>query len=214
MWQKQSLQMRRECLEFRTLSLARRGQGEVELLFKFFFANMDLMQVSEKDIELKDENEIVEGDGRVYELGYLLASTITEENLPVVFGNLKELVSSLGGIAIADEMPKMIQLAYPMVKVVANVRNKFSTAYFGWVKFTMDSDKILELKKKLDLDPNFIRFLILKTVKENTIAAKRFVHRDVTHKIFKAKTENAENVIPINKEEIDKEIDALVEEPS
>ena len=38
-----------------------------------------------------------------------------------------------------------------MLKVVANVRNKFNTAYLGWVKFTMDSDKILELKKKLDL---------------------------------------------------------------
>lgn len=173
---------------------------------------MNSMQVSEKDIELKDENEMVEGNGRVYELGYLLASTITEENIPAVFGNLKELVSSLGGIAIADEMPKMIQLAYPMVKVVANIRNKFSTAYFGWVKFTMDSDKILELKKKLDLDPNYIRFLILKTVKENTIAAKRFVGRDMAHK--RPKTEKGEDagvVVPINKEEIDKEIDALVE---
>jgi ribosomal protein S6 len=171
---------------------------------------MNPMQVSEKDIELKDENEIVEGDGRVYEVGYLLVSTITEENLPVVFGNLKELVSSLGGIAIADEMPKMIQLAYPMVKVVANIRNKFSTAYFGWVKFTMDSDKILELKKKLDLDPNYIRFLILKTVKENTIAAKRFVGRDMAHRKPKI-DKDAGIAIPINKEEIDKEIDALVE---
>ena len=41
----------------------------------------------------------------------------------------------------------MIQLAYSMVKVVANVRNKFNTAYFGWIKFAMDSDKILELKR-------------------------------------------------------------------
>jgi len=159
----------------------------------------------------ENENEILEAtDGRVYELGYLLVPTISEENMPVVFGDLKELVSSLGGVHIADEMPKTISLAYPMTKVVANVRNKFNTAYFGWIKFTMDSDKILELKKKLDLDPNFIRFLILKTVKENTIAAKRFVRGDVTHKRFKAKTEETENAAPINKEEIDKEIDALI----
>ena len=172
------------------------------------------MQVSEKDIELKDENEMVEGDGRVYELGYLLVPTIPEENLAVVFGNLKDSVSSLGGISISDEMPKMINLAYPMVKVVANVRNKFNTGYFGWVKFTMDSSKILELKKKLDLDPNYIRFLILKTVKENTIAAKRFVRGDMAHR--KPKTEKGEEgvAVPINKEEIDKEIDALIAEPN
>lgn len=158
------------------------------------------------------ENEIEnDANSRVYELGYLLVPTISEEDVPVVFGNLKELVSSFGGIAISDEMPKMIPLAYAMVKVVANVRNKFNTAYFGWVKFTMETDKVLELKKKLDLDPNFIRFLILKTVKENTIAAKRFVRGDVAHRRPPMKrNENDENAVPINKEEIDKEIDAMV----
>jgi len=140
----------------------------------------------------------------------LLVPTILEENVSGVYGNLKELISSLGGMHISDDMPKNMSLAYAMTKVVANVRSKFNTAYFGWVKFSMDTDKILELKKKLDLDPNIIRFLLLKTVKENTIAAKRFVGRDSTHKRFKAKTDEAENTAPINKEEIDKEIDALV----
>lgn len=167
--------------------------------------------MQEKDA--KDENEIKEEiRGRVYELGYLLVPTIPEEDVSVVFGNLKELVSSLGGIAISDEMPKMMPLAYSMVKVISNIRNKFNTAYFGWVKFTMDSDKVLELKKKLDLDPNFIRFLILKTVKENTIAAKRFVRGDMSQHRRPKTEKGGENevVVPINKEEIDKEIDAMV----
>jgi ribosomal protein S6 len=160
----------------------------------------------------ENEDDILnEANNRVYELGYLLVPTISEEDLPVVFGNLKELVSSLGGIHISDEMPKTIPLSYQMVKVIANARHKFNTAYFGWIKFTMDSDKVLELKKKLDLDGNIIRFLILKTVKENTIAAKRFVSGDATRrKIRFEKNENTETAVPINKEEIDKEIDAMV----
>jgi ribosomal protein S6 len=160
--------------------------------------------------ERKNETE-EDVNNRVYELGYLLVPTISEEDLPVAFGNLKELVSSLGGIHLSDEMPKTIPLAYKMVKVVANARHKFNTAYFGWIKFAMDSDKVLELKKKLDLDGNIIRFLILKTVKENTIAAKRFIGGDATRrKIRFEKKENAEMAVPINKEEIDKEIDAMV----
>jgi len=53
--------------------------------------------------------------------------------------------------------------------------------------------------------------LIIKTVKENTIAAKRFVHKDIPRKkISPVKGgENTESA-PINKEEIDKEIDAMV----
>lgn len=166
-----------------------------------------------QEAEIKDENEITEGGSieRVYELGYLLVPTIEEVDVPVNYGNLKELVASFGGVVISDEMPKMIPLAYTMVKVVANVRNKFKSAYFGWIKFTMDSNKVLELKKKLDLDPTVIRFLILKTVKENTIATKRFVRGDMAHR--KPRTEKGENdeaAVPINKEEIDKEIDAMV----
>ena len=158
------------------------------------------------DVSTKEEKVA----GKVYELGYLLVPTIKEEDVPALYGNMKELVSSFGGEVVADEMPKMLTLAYTMQKVVSNVRSKFNTAYFGWTKFTMGAEQVLELKKKLDLDPNIIRFLLLKTVKENTIASKRFIHRDMEYRkpMFK-KTEN-EPAVPINKEEVDKEIDALV----
>ena len=156
--------------------------------------------MEEKDIE-----------GRIYEVGYLLVPTISEEELPVHYGNLKELVASLGGDIIADEMPKMISLAYPMHKTLQNVINKFDSAYFGWVKFSMDPEKVLELDKKLKLDLGIIRFLTIKTVKENTIAAKRFVHRDMLRrKPPTMKKEGEEEAAPINKEEVDKEIDAMV----
>lgn len=160
---------------------------------------------------MEDANEDVEINSRIYEVGYLLLPTIPEEGIPALYGNLKDLVVSLGGEIISDEMPKMITLAYTMSKVTQNVRSKFNSAFFGWVKFEINPEKVLELKKKLDLDPNFLRFLILKTVRENTIAAKRFVHKDSRKKIFSAKKEGEnENVAPIDEKEIDKEIDAMV----
>ena len=173
------------------------------------------MQDSEKDLKNKDKNnpppEETKAEDRVYEVGYLLMPTIAGEEVPALYGNLKELVTSLGGEIIADEMPKTISLAYTMFKMVSNIRSKFDTAYFGWVKFGMNPEKILKLKNHLDLDPNFLRFLILKTVRENTIATKRFVQRDMSRrKTPMQKKDESEIVAPINKEEIDKEIDALV----
>lgn len=147
---------------------------------------------------------------KVYELGYLLAPTIPADDISVNYGNLKELVISLGGEIISDEMPKMTALAYSMSKVIFNIRSKFSTAYFGWIKFTMSASKVLELKKILDLDPNIIRFLVLKTVKENTIAARRFTRGEMYKKPTMKKSSEHKNATPIDKEEIDKEIDALV----
>lgn len=159
----------------------------------------------------KAENEIKEGgNSRIYELGYLLVPSIPEEDLPINYGNVKELVASFGGEIISDEMPKMLNLSYPMSKVISNIRKKFNTAYFGWVKFEMEAEKVLELKKKLDLDPNFVRFLILKTVRENTIAGKRFVRGETYRRAPAKKTGDHDEAPPINKEEIDKEIDALI----
>ena len=168
------------------------------------------MQDAENKVNNDSLIEVGDTNSKIYEVGYLLVPTIKEEDVSVNYGNLKELVSSFGGEVISDDMPKMINLAYTMQKVVSNVRSKFDRAYFGWIKFTMDSQKVLELKARLDLDPNVIRFMILKTVKENTIATKRFVRGDAYGKP-KTKSTKDEVVAPINKEEIDKEIDALVE---
>ncbi|MBP9712014.1 MAG: 30S ribosomal protein S6 [Candidatus Pacebacteria bacterium] len=169
------------------------------------------MQDSENNMTNNEEMDLSESPTQIYEVGYLLVPTTPEEQVPALYSGLKDLVASLKGEAIADEMPKMIPLAYPMTKVVYNVRSKFSTAYFGWIKFSMPKNQVLELKKKLDLDVNVIRFLILKTVKENTIAAKRFVGRDSVHKRApSAKKEGEEESAPMNKEEVDKEIDAMI----
>lgn len=164
------------------------------------------MQEMENSVENK-------GKERVYELGYLLVSTLSEESVPAEYGNLKELITSIGGEVVTDEMPKMITLAYTMDRVWKNKRTKFDNAYFGWIKFTLDPEKIADLKSKLSLNENLIRSLIVKTVKENTIASKRFVHKDMgKRKPYQAKKEGEnEEVVPINKEEIDKEIDALIE---
>lgn len=157
---------------------------------------------------IEEKNEI---NSRVYEVGYLLLSSISEDEIPTHYTSLKDLIVGFGGGIISDEMPKMISLSYPMYKVIGNIRNKFDSAYFGWVKFEMPSEKVLELKKKLDLNSSVLRHLVLKTVRENTIAAKRFIHRDVKRRIVGVKKEG-DGEIPkeIDKEEIDKEIDAMV----
>lgn len=166
--------------------------------------------MSKKEKEVINEEAEVESTGRIYELGYLLVPTIAEDEVAGAYGNLREYVTNMGGDIITDEMPKMINLAYQMLKVVQNVRSKYDTAYFGWIKFEMDAQKVLELKKVLDLEPTLIRFLIIKTVRENTIASKRFVFKDSARKVAGARNEEGSEPVEINKEEIDKEIDAMV----
>jgi ribosomal protein S6 len=161
-----------------------------------------------KNKEKEDLIEEEEGpEPRIYEVGYLMLPTISTDDILVKYGNIKDLIMSLGNEIVSDEAPKMVALAYTMVKTIENLNQKFDTAYFGWTKFSMTPEKVLELKKKLDLDPSILRFLIFKTIRENTVAANRLrVHRRSPTN----STAEDKKSTPINKEEIDKQIDAMV----
>ena len=167
---------------------------------------------------MQDDSSMIDSDtnpGRVYELSYLLVPTVPEESVSGLHADLKVKITSLDGEIISDDVPKMIPLAYTMLKVHKNVRSKFDTAYFGWIKFTDNPEKILELKKILDLDGNVLRFMIIKTIKENTIASRRFSHKEGGGSSYRKsssyKRSSEEVPVEINEKEIDKEIEALVE---
>lgn len=165
-----------------------------------------MSKTANKEISV-DMDEVKEA--QIYEIGYLLVPTLGEEELPKAYGDLKAMIENMGGLIIFDEMPKFINLAYPMLKVVSNVRNHFDTAYFGWIKFELPAEKIADIKKKLDTDVNTIRFLIIKTVRENTISQKKFISKDSFRRKSIQKDTPSEP-IEINKEELDKEIDAMI----
>src|SRR3989339_470724 len=115
-------------------------------------------------------------------------------------------------VETSDAVSKIYEFGYLLVPTIkeedlsvnyGNIKELVSS--FGGEIIADDMPKAINLA----LDPNFIRFLILKTVKENTIATKRFV-RGETYKRPKAKSKENEVAVPINEKEIDKEIGAMV----
>jgi ribosomal protein S6 len=67
----------------------------------------------------------------------------------------------------------MRELAYEMIRVQNNINVRFNEAYFGWIKFEISADKIKDLDKSMKLDEEVVRYLIVTTVRENTVYTKR-----------------------------------------
>ena len=148
-------------------------------------------------------------DNGVYELGFLLVPQITEEKLPESFSALKSVFLDKGAVVISEESPKMLNLAYTMEKVINNKIERFRDAYFGWVKFEIDPSMVTDIEATLRLRDDVVRHLLIKTVRENTIASKRpFTGARRRSTEGKEKDPNAPEM---SKEEIDREIDALVD---
>jgi ribosomal protein S6 len=149
---------------------------------------------------------------QVYELGFHIVPTIAEEKVANVFGDIKSLLEKNGAVFISEEYPKMRPLAYTMFKNEAGKNEKFNFSYFGWVKYELSKEATFEVKEKLEKNKEILRFLVIKTVRENTLYG---------HKLSKKEGEKTETpvvgVIPeeiaiASEEEIDKSIEELVVE--
>ncbi len=155
-----------------------------------------------------EENMQEMSENNVYELGFILVPSITEERLAETFGALKAVLETRGGVSLTEEFPKMTTLAYTMEKTINNKIERFREGYFGWIKFELAGSEVAELERQLRLRDDVIRHLLISTVRENTIAARR------TPGVRRApKAGTTKDAAPeMSKEEIDREIDALVDD--
>lgn len=168
---------------------------------------------SEKQVEESDS----QSEGKVYELGYHLSPDIKENDIESEVATIKSIIEKNGGSFIDEEMPKKIALIYTIVQSESNKKQKFNNAYFGWVKFETIAIAVLEIKKALDKNKSIIRFLIINTVRESTIAPKRVLLERVVvvetpKKISKPIEKKEEKKTPISDEELDRTIEELVVE--
>jgi len=128
----------------------------------------------------KEEKDI----SRIYEVGYLLSADIAEEKVAEETGKIRTIIEKEGGLPISDEFPKLRQLAYTLIKRLGGKNLKVTSAYFGWYKFELSSDFIGKIKSELEKLSSIVRFLLIKTARENTMYVPRPVYRrpELMHK--------------------------------
>ncbi len=155
----------------------------------------------------------------VYEIGYLVASSIPEEKVPTEAAAITKIATDAGAKVITEELPHRQHLSYTIRrKTVAGSYEKYDIAYFGWVKFELGSDKIEAVKKAIEVYPSVIRMLLTTTVAENTYLGKRapVVAETLGRHVPYAATDGtrpAEVVAaPVTIEDMDKSIDEMVKE--
>lgn len=114
-------------------------------------------------------NETEKNEKLVYEVGYHIIPTIDEMEVPSEALKIKSFIEDKGGSIISEEMPKTMVLAYEISKNIGSKKHDFNKAYFGWIKFEIEPSEIASIKNKLDSTVEVLRFIIIKTVRENTI---------------------------------------------
>ncbi len=170
---------------------------------------------SEKIEEKQGKNDEV----LIYEISYLLLPNIAATETSSKAQDLKSEMQSLGAQIISDENPVLIDLAYAMVKTVGATRHKVTTGYFGWVKLEVKRDSeavISKIKRFLDENNDIVRYLIVKTVRENTLLNGKMMLQKEKKEVGEVRDSEdsvepeSEKPVGDSAEEIDKSIDNLV----
>lgn len=109
---------------------------------------------------------------KVYELGIHLLPSLSEADVQIEFSKIKSNIEKLDGEIISESIPRMFNLAYEIPKTLKAQKKWYETAYFGWVKFELDASKLAVFEKFVKELEETLRYLIVKTVRENTLVAK------------------------------------------
>jgi ribosomal protein S6 len=120
---------------------------------------------NEELVDLEDETP----EKTVYETGILLDGSLSDEDALTHHEAFKSALTERGALIIAEGTPESKKLAYTITIKRDAKRKDYSKAHFSWIKFDLASSDVAEFEKALRGDEKVIRYLLIKTVRENTL---------------------------------------------
>ena len=146
-------------------------------------------------------------DVHSYELAFHVLPTVAEGEVPSVFEALKALITKAGGELFDEEAPERFDLAYEIEKHMEGKNRKFTSAYFGWVRFKVSPEAIASLIEEVEGDVNILRHLLLKLTKVEEANPFRF-HEALASQKMVTTVEEPKAVEPETEEAKKKEVAA------
>ncbi|MDC1205519.1 30S ribosomal protein S6 [Candidatus Pacebacteria bacterium] len=105
-----------------------------------------------------------------YEFAFHILPTVAEGEVPTVFEAIKDIITKGGGELFGEEAPERFDLAYEIVQHMEGKNRKFSSAYFGWVRFRTHGEKIADITSEMEARTDLLRYLLIKLSKSEETA--------------------------------------------
>lgn len=150
----------------------------------------------------------------IYEVGFHLVPTITEDGVGAAVEAIRNLIGSDAEF-ISEGYPQKMQLAYVIERAAQGKREKYGESWFGWIKFAQTRDRIPGLEAALNASRDVLRSLIIETVREDITPPKAravFASDRLEGEVIHKPTAPQEKAVEVSEAELDKSIDALTAE--
>ncbi len=143
-------------------------------------------------------------DTITYEIGYLLNSSLKEEEILSFSEKFRNAITEKGGLILSEGAPKSLTLAYTI--------KKETNGYFNWLKFMLKPAVLKDITAYLDKQNNVLRYLVIKSKeKSGKISQKPRIRKETSvPKIEEGVAEKPVQPEGVREEEIDKKIEEIL----
>jgi len=129
----------------------------------------------------------------IYEIGFHFIPNLKEREVKKRAEKISSFITKEGGEIVDKQEPSLINLEYKIRHGKSSPYIYFAEAYFGGVKFKLQPESISKLEEFMKEDDDVLRFLIFRTVAENTR-----VDDEIIKEINKPKRTNNNKVLEKN----------------
>jgi ribosomal protein S6 len=151
----------------------------------------------------------------IYEVGYHVVPTVEEAKVGEVVEKIRTQLAANKAEVIGEQFPAKINLAYTIERSTTGKREKYTEAYFGWLKFAVEErDGISALEGVLRSTKEILRYLLVESQIQEAPQARRavFTSNRLEGETIKKPVAAPEEAGIVSEAELDKSIEALVSE--
>lgn len=155
-----------------------------------------------------------------YEFAFHVLPTVAEGEVPGVFETFKAHIAKVAEIT-NEERPERVDLVYPIVKPMEGKNRKFTSAYFGWVRFKLEGEKLAELMEELTTTSVLLRHLLIKLTREEEEHPFRFHENKKAIKMVEVVNDEEtlaevhteeEAIVEVSEEALDESLEKITKE--
>ena len=143
-------------------------------------------------------------DSVSYELAFHVLPTVADGEVSAVFEKIKAAITQTGAELIDEEAPERFDLAYEIIKYLEGRNRKFTSAYFGWVRFTAQVDQLDAINESVEGMNELLRHLLIKLTKVEEANPFRFHESLEVKRVENVEEDKDESS---DEEEVDEDVD-------
>jgi len=117
------------------------------------------MPAAEAGVDVGDEHAS-------YELAFHILPTVAEGEVANVEAAIKNIVTNAGATLGLAEAAQRFDLAYELQKMIDGKYRRFTTSYFGWIRFTATPSVVADILAEVEAMPDVLRALLVRLTRQ------------------------------------------------